>query len=172
MVILQDRRGLGGRQYVNTLDEQKARNNYLQSRWKTSFLLPIFYWEQLSHRKSFTESCFLKLPNDLALLSPKFVVQLLNCVWLFATPWTTTRQASLSFTISQSLLKLMSIELVMPLNHLILCQPLLLLPSIISSIREAWQAAVHGVAKSQTQLSSWTTTTIICRGILFSHKKE
>ena len=53
---------------------------------------------------------------------------------LFATPWTAVRQASLSFTISQSLLKLMSIESVMPSNHLILCCPLLL-PSIFPSIR-------------------------------------
>ena len=53
----------------------------------------------------------------------------------FATPWTTVCQASLSITNSQSLLKLMSTELVMPSNHLILCQPLLLLPSIIPSIR-------------------------------------
>ena len=52
-----------------------------------------------------------------------------------ATPWTAACQASLSFTISQSLLKLMSIELVMPSNHLILCHPLLLLPSIFPSIR-------------------------------------
>ena len=51
------------------------------------------------------------------------------------TPWTAARQASLSFTISQSLLKLMTIELVMPSNHLILCHPLLLLPSIFPSIR-------------------------------------
>ena len=51
------------------------------------------------------------------------------------TPWTVARQASLSFTISQSLLKLMSTESVMPSNYLILCQPLLLLPSIFSSIR-------------------------------------
>ena len=51
------------------------------------------------------------------------------------TPWTAARQASLSFTISQSLLKLMSIELVMPSNHLILCCFLLLLPSIFPSIR-------------------------------------
>ena len=51
------------------------------------------------------------------------------------TPWTTACQASLSFTISQSLLKLMSIESVMPSNHLILCRPLLLLPSVFSSIR-------------------------------------
>ena len=54
---------------------------------------------------------------------------------LFATPWTPTRQASLSITNSQSLLKLMSIESMMPSNHLILCRPLLLLPSIFPSIR-------------------------------------
>ena len=62
-------------------------------------------------------------------------VQLLSCVWLFATPWTAASQASLSFTISLSLLKLMSIESVMPSNHLILCRPLLLPPSIFPSIR-------------------------------------
>ena len=52
-----------------------------------------------------------------------------------ATPWNAARQASLSITNSQSLLKLMSIELVMPSNHLILCHPFLLLPSLFSSIR-------------------------------------
>ena len=57
----------------------------------------------------------------------------LSCVRLFVTPWTAARQASLSFTISQSLLKLMSIELVMPSNHLVLCHLLLLLSSIFSS---------------------------------------
>ena len=62
------------------------------------------------------------------------VVQLLSCVRLFATSWTAARQAPLPFIISQSLLKLMSIELVMPFNHLILCGPLLL-PSISPSIR-------------------------------------
>ena len=62
-------------------------------------------------------------------------LQSLSCVWLFATPWTTAHQASLSFTSSQSLLKLMSIELVMESNHLILCHSLLLLPSIFPSIR-------------------------------------
>ena len=61
-------------------------------------------------------------------------VQSLNRVRLFATPWTAACQASLSF-ISQSMLKLMSIELVMPSNHLILSHPLLLLPSILPSIR-------------------------------------
>ena len=61
--------------------------------------------------------------------------QLLSCVPLFVTPWTTARQASLSITNSQSLLKLMFIDLVMPSNHLILCHPLLLLPPIPPSIR-------------------------------------
>ena len=63
------------------------------------------------------------------------VLQLLSHVRLFATLWTVAHQASLSFTISQNLLKLMSIESVMPSNHLILCLPLLLLPSIIPSIK-------------------------------------
>ena len=63
------------------------------------------------------------------------VVQCLSWVRLFAIPWTTACQAFWSFTISQSLLKLVSIELVMPSNHLILCHPLLLLHSIFSSIR-------------------------------------
>ena len=62
-------------------------------------------------------------------------VQLFSCVRLFATPWTAARQASRSITNSQSLLKLMSFESVMPSNHLILCHPLLLLPSIFPSIR-------------------------------------
>ena len=62
-------------------------------------------------------------------------VQLLNCVRLFATPWTSAHQASLSITNSRSLPKLMSTVAVMPSNHLILCHPLLLLPSIFSSIR-------------------------------------
>ena len=62
-------------------------------------------------------------------------VQSLSSVWLFATQWTAACQASLSITNSQSLLKLISIELVMPSNHLILCCPLLLLPSIFPSIR-------------------------------------
>ena len=56
-------------------------------------------------------------------------------VWFFATPWVTARQTSLSITNSRSLLKLMSIELAMPSSHLILCCPLLLLPSIFPSIR-------------------------------------
>ena len=68
-------------------------------------------------------------------LSIFVVVQSLSCVWLFVTPWTAAHQASLSFTISQSLLKFTSFELVMPSKHLILCCPFLLLPSILPSIR-------------------------------------
>ena len=62
-------------------------------------------------------------------------VQSLSHIWLFVTPWTAARQAFLVFTISRSFLKLMSIESVMPSNHLILCRPLLLLSSVFPSIR-------------------------------------
>ena len=62
-------------------------------------------------------------------------VQSLSCVRLFATPWIAACQASLFITNNQTFLKLTSIELVMPSNHLILCRPLLLLPSIFASIR-------------------------------------
>ena len=72
------------------------------------------------------------------------VVQLPGHVRLFATPWTAAHQASLSFTVSQSLLRFMSIKLVMPSNHLILCRPLLLLPSIFSSTRVfSSESALH-----------------------------
>ena len=66
---------------------------------------------------------------------PPVVIQLLSRVWLFVIPWTAARQAPLSFTISLSLLKLMSIKSVMPSNHLILCRPLLLLPSVFPRVR-------------------------------------
>ena len=70
------------------------------------------------------------------LVLPQFSsVQSLSCVRLFVTPWTAVHQAPLSITDSRSLLKLMSIESVMPSNHLVLCCPLLLLPSIFPSIK-------------------------------------
>ena len=76
-------------------------------------------------------------------------VQSLSCVQLFATPWSAAHQASLSITNSQSLLKLMSIDLVMPSNHLILCCPLLLPPSIFLSIRVfSNESTLHQVAKA------------------------
>ena len=72
------------------------------------------------------------------------MVQSLSHIRLFVTPWNAARQASLSFTISQSLPKFMFIKSVMPSNHLILCQPLLLLPSIFLSIRGfSSESALH-----------------------------
>ena len=87
-------------------------------------------------------SAYLSIDVNGVLKSSSFVssvqfssVQSLSCVWLFATPRIAAGQASLSVTNCWSLLKLMSIESVMPSNHLILCHPLLLLPSIFPSIR-------------------------------------
>ena len=76
------------------------------------------------------------LPTQNFQIAMVFSVQLLSCVRLFEYPWTAAHQASLSITNTQSSLKLMSNELVMPSNHLILCQPLLLPPSIFPSIRD------------------------------------
>ena len=87
----------------------------------------------LSVKTPFFPNCHRLLTNE----TVRYIssVQLLSHVQLFATTWTAACQASLSITNSQSLLKLMSMELVMPSNHLILCHPLLLLPSIFPSIR-------------------------------------
>ena len=87
------------------------------------------------------------------------VVQSLNCVRLFATPWTAARQAPLSFITSWSLLRFMSIELVMPSNKLILCHPLLLssfFPSIrVFSSESAFQIQVGEVLELQLQHQSF-----------------
>ena len=77
---------------------------------------------------------FVYIKYALFCISSVSSVQLLSCVWPLATPWTAAHQDSLSFTISWSLLKLMSIESMMLSNHLILCCPLLLLESILPSI--------------------------------------
>ena len=82
-----------------------------------------------------TMSHTLQMVSRIPDLYPFSSVQSLSRVQLFATPWTASRQASLSITNSQSLLKLMCIESVTPSNHLILCLPLLLPPSIFPSIR-------------------------------------
>ena len=74
-------------------------------------------------------------------------VQLLSHVWFLVIPWTVARQASLSITNSRSLLKLMSVESVMPSNHLILCRPLLLLPSNFPSIRVFSNKSVHHIGR-------------------------
>ena len=75
------------------------------------------------------------------------VVQLISCVWLFATPWTVPRQASLSFTISQGLLKLMSIESVMPSKHVILLLP----PSSLALSRSQYQGLLSQLLVSGIQ---------------------
>ena len=81
--------------------------------------------------------CFVSVNQISLSITSKImvVVQSFSPVRLFAAPWTAARQASLSFTISQSLLKLMSVESVMLSNHLSLCRPLLLLPFMFPSIR-------------------------------------
>ena len=96
----------------------------------------------LHSQKRYIDSLRMKCQNDYNLLSNDCIymyqlssVQLLSHVQLFATPWITAHQASLPITNSWSSLKLMSIELVMPYSHLILCLPLLLLPPIPPSIR-------------------------------------
>ena len=95
----------------------------------------------LSHSDVFLElCCFFYDPVDVSVwslvhLSQFSSAQSLSRVWLFVIPWTAAHQASLSITNSWSLLKLISIEPVMPSNHFILCHPLLLPPSIFPSIR-------------------------------------
>ena len=103
-------------------------------------------WVRLQAQKKKNHFSCLRISNLLReqflhafVVSPRALqfssVQLLSHVWLFATPWTAAHQASLCITKSRSLLKLMSIESVMPSNHLILCHPLLLPPSIFPTIR-------------------------------------
>ena len=82
-----------------------------------------------------THKVFMKFQNQFLCICVVSSAQSLSCVKLFGTPWIAARQASLSITNSQSLLKLMSMELMMPSNHLILCRPLLLPPSVFPSIR-------------------------------------
>ena len=92
------------------------------------------------------ESPWTQEPGRLQSISHFSSAQSLSCVQLFVTPWPAACQASLSITNSRSLLRLMSIESVMPSNHLILCRPLL--PSILSSIRLfQWVNSLHQVAK-------------------------
>ena len=88
-------------------------------------------------------------------------VQLLSRVWLFVTPWTAGCQASLSITNSRSLLKLMSIESVMPTNHLILCHSLLLLPSILPSIRVFSSELALGIRRAKYWSKSNTLINLI-----------
>ena len=97
------------------------------------FLIPV-YWHCLLKRLFNSSVQFISVTH----------------VQLFVTPWTAARQASLSITKSRSLLKLMSIQLMVPSNHLILCCPLILLPAIFPSLRESlfqWVSSSHQVVK-------------------------
>ena len=112
---------------------------WLVNAWKildnVSLNISVLFWfECIFDKQCITEYFFIYIS----------VVQLLGCVWLSVIPWTAASQASLSFTISLSLLRLMSTELVMPSNHLILCQLLLLLPSVFSDYFSDGLVVVHG----------------------------
>ena len=101
--------------------------------WGHPWILALFtLW--LPHFPKLSLSLSWRLISSMAFeFQFAVVVQLLSCIWLFETPWTSPCQASLSFTTAWSFLKLMSIKLMMPSNHLILCFPLLLMPSIFPS---------------------------------------
>ena len=113
-------------------------NKWQRLIWMREFLFEFFSPAEvkfMNFQSYFSFDLFLKNETKNKYLNFVVVVQSLSHAWLFATPWAEACQASLSFTISQSLLKLMSIESIMPSNHLILCRPLLLPPSIFPSIR-------------------------------------
>ena len=101
----------------------------------TTNVLLLTYRLLITKALCLVDSAVLKIQNCYSLKALVVVVQSLSCVQLFAIPWTAACQASLSFIISWSLLKLMSIESMMLSNQLILCRPPLLLPLIFPSIR-------------------------------------
>ena len=107
-------------------------------------------------------------------------VQLLSHVWLFATPWISARQASLSITNSRSSLRLTSIESVMPSSHLILCRPLLLLPQSLpasvfsneSTLRmrwpKYWSFSFSTDFKTQSLFVRWQWVLIFCYSLMIT----
>ena len=126
-----DRAGLpdvsNSENYVFRISSVTSPHPMLLPKAKIFLLSGIKFWELISQKlRAKTRPLCGKVKPFAVFRS----VQSFSCVWLFATPRMAACQASLSFTISQSLLKVMSIELVMPSNHLILCHPLLRLPSI------------------------------------------
>ena len=114
-----------------------------------TFKMLIIRWGEVPHRRLlfFLSWSSWRRTHRYSKLFPSIVVavvQSLSCVQLIVTPWTAAHQASLSFTISWSLLKFMSIDVVIPSNYFILCHPLLLLPSIFPSIRVfSSESALH-----------------------------
>ena len=149
---------------------------------------PKFHYCQLSselngvteerNESSVVLQFYLKQAMSFMLLCIFAVVQLLSHVWLSVTPWTAARQASLSFTISLSLLRPMCIWSVLPSIHLLLCCPLLLLPSIFPSIRvfsnvsalrfKQSEIKVRFVVNTQLFLLSGIYSTLNCLGNFYS----
>ena len=116
---------------IKILDSWERACMYVIQNWCWDLLQAIQgfkFYPGSEHESEVFQSCPTLRPHGL-------LFSWLSHVWLFATPWTAARQSSLSITNYQSLLKLMSIESVMPSNHLILCCPLLLPPSIFPRIR-------------------------------------
>ena len=122
----------------------------IRSTWRVSFKKTLLIDNEIWMNMSIMNRIFMLQILSVRIIFNHFSsVQLLSRVRLFATPWIAARQASLSITNSQSSLRLISIELVMPCSHLILCRPLLLLPPIPPSIRVffQWVHSSHEVAK-------------------------
>ena len=118
---------------TNNLLPEKQSTGHCTKKW--IFRFGVFNWQSLwSFDQQLEISSFFSFLNILRFPELLSSVQSLSHVQLFATPWTAARQASLSITNSRSPPKPMSIESTMPSNHLILCRPLLLLPSIFPSI--------------------------------------
>ena len=117
---------------TSTFSLNKCNTCYSSFTFADFFYLPSFFLSVIHSDLCYSVSLPLLLPALALSLSS---VQSVSHVWLFGTPWTAAQQASLSITNSRSLLKLMSIALEMPSNHLIICRPLLLPPSIFPSIR-------------------------------------
>ena len=141
--------------YFTTIQWQSLclsiKSSWLTSTFFLAYLLPLCFIIEREMLKSPTINVFLSVSpcnyiNFTTCIKHLFSsVQLLSCVQLFATPWTAARQASLSITNSWSLPKPMSIELVMPSYHLILCHPFLLLPSNFPSIRDFSNESAHPI---------------------------
>ena len=127
--------------FLNLSTTVKTTYYYSKLNDKKSFILQVCESLSVLQISSFVSCFYILHRSDITWylsfsdLIHFISVQSLSHVWLFTTPWTAAQQASLSNTNSQSLLKLMSIKLVMSSNHLILCYSLLLLPSIFPSIR-------------------------------------
>ena len=119
-------------------------SSWLRDRTKTPWITGSLYC--LSYQGSPRQKLIrIRLKKQMCMLRRFSSVQSLSHVWLFVTPWIAARQASLSITNSQSSLRLTSIESVMPSSHLILCRPLLLLPSIFPSIRVSSNESVFHI---------------------------